>query len=167
MSLRVGRLIHCAYFNSLIVMSCIKTKAQRFAPTVHASNYLDWSQKGFNICARFYIWVISHRLSQQLILFCGWSIRGIRGKRRYYHYKNSEIIRTTIKSKQKLFKNLVRKLNQEIQLAQIICWFEETEHPKKVSLFYWLVLHNACWLNVLGARDFIHQDEESSMSPHY
>ena len=55
---------------------------------------------------------------------------------RYYHYKNSEIISTTIKSNQKLFKNLVRKLNQEIQYAQIICWFEETKNPKKISLFF-------------------------------
>ena len=123
-------------FIVLSFLSCIKTKAQRFCPTVHASNYLDWSQKGFNICARFYIWVISHHLSQQLILFWGWSIRGIRVKIKYYHYKNSEIISTTIKSNQKLFKNLVRKLSQEIQLTQIICWFEETENPEKVSLFF-------------------------------
>ena len=54
----------------------------------------------------------------------------------HYHYKNSEIISTSIKSNQKLFKNLVRKLNQEIQLAQIICWFEETENQEKVSLFF-------------------------------
>ena len=66
----------------------------------------------------------------------------------------------------KSFMNLVRKLNQKIQKAQIICWFEQTKNPERVSLFSVLVLNYAHRLTLIGASGFVHLKERFDQS-HY